>query len=229
MAVADYDFSLTRNQIIQRALSIIGAFSEDDVLSAYQETQGVQALNEIVKRWQTKHVFLWTEKIYTTPTVAGDDDYAVPTDPPFVAIDKLYVVSDDRDHLLEEKSLRDFQDIYDKTNEGFPDFWCLDYETLALPVVRIWPVPNEVWTLKMFGIAKLKDFDTSSGTPDFPAKWQAALTYALAYDLSFQYPVPMGEKDRIKLERDETFLEAKNADSSQSSDYRAPAGCFAEK
>lgn len=229
MAATDYDFVLTRTQIITRALSILGAYTEGDVLSAYQEEQGQIALNEIVKRWQTKHTFLWTEKIYTTPTVASDDDYALPTDPPFVSVDKVYIVDDDRDHLLEQKSFRDFMDIYDKTNKGFPDFWCIDHDTFAAPVLRLWPVPNEIWSIKMFGIIKLKDFDTASSTPNFPSRWQAALTYALAYDLSFQYPVPMGEKQAIKVERDETFLEAKNTDSNQSSDYRAPDGCFPQR
>lgn len=226
MAVADYDFVLTRTQIIERALSILGALTEGDVLSAYQAQQGVIALNEIVKRWQTKHTFLWTERIYSTSTVVGDDDYALPTDPPFLAVDKAYIVDDDRDHVLEQKSYRDFQDIYDKTEGGFPSIWCIDYTTLASPELRLWPVPNEIWTLKMFGVVRLKDFDTSSGTPDFPSRWQAALTYALAYDLSFQYPVPINEKQAIKVERDEAFMEAKNTDQTQPSDYKGPSGCF---
>lgn len=60
MALSDYDFNTTRNEIIERAYRIIGKLDPGDTLPGDMMVQAVIALNSLVKSWQSKHVFLWT-------------------------------------------------------------------------------------------------------------------------------------------------------------------------
>ena len=81
MAVADYDFALTRNEIIEMAHRKVGALSLGQGLSAEQIDSGVKQLDGMVKSWQNEHVFLWTQRIETVDLVGSDPDYALSTDP----------------------------------------------------------------------------------------------------------------------------------------------------
>jgi len=73
------DFNLTRNEIIERALRIIGKLEQGLSPSAEQVDEAVIALNTLVKDIQNKGVYLWTllreQKVFTSPPaeVIGTD------------------------------------------------------------------------------------------------------------------------------------------------------------
>jgi hypothetical protein len=54
------DWTRTRNQIISRALRIVGILSAEDSPTSNQLENANEALNSMVKAWQNDAIFLWT-------------------------------------------------------------------------------------------------------------------------------------------------------------------------
>lgn len=70
------DWTRTRDQIIARALRLVGALSMGDTPSANAITEGAEALNAIVKQLQTKGVRLWSQD-WLTHYVSNPDQCSV--------------------------------------------------------------------------------------------------------------------------------------------------------
>jgi hypothetical protein len=224
MALSDYDFNTTRNEIIERAYRIIGKLDPGDTLPGDMMVQAVIALNSLVKSWQSKHVFLWTLRDFTqslTPSVAS---YSLAlSDPPIYAIDRAYIRINNIDTKLDVASWRQYWDIQDKTSTGDPTMVALD--TQITPTLYVWPVPQEPRTIHFTAIVKLKDFDTANGNPDFPVRYADALTFGLAHALSFEYGLPLAERREIERQYQNNFAEAKGGERDRA-DFEFCDGAF---
>lgn len=226
MVAADYDYYADRSSIILRALRMVGGLHEGEVLSAYQDAAAQAALNTLVKSWQTKGIFLWTENRILVSTVAGTDNYVIPSNSsgsPLISIDKAFIRDNGQDIPLEVKSWRDFQDIFKKAEEGFPQYISHD---AANGLFYLWQVPDAIYSLYVFGVAKLKDFESSGGSGDVPSRWDRALVFGLAKELSFEYPMPANERDAISAEAEIAFLDGRKTEKQSSSDVQQTASCF---
>jgi len=67
------DFNRTRNEIVRRALRIIGVLAQGDVMSSAQLSEGAEALNSLVKSLQTEGVRLWTTEWVTKTFTASEE------------------------------------------------------------------------------------------------------------------------------------------------------------
>lgn len=211
MAASEYDFNVTRNEIIERAYRIIGKFSLGDVLSAEMYQQGIIALNSMIKSWQSKHVFLWTLKEFTQTLTAGQASYSLAsTDPAVYAIDRAYLRINNIDNPCDVASYRQYVDIPDKTSPGDPTIVALNGQ--ITPTLYVWPVPQQTRTLYYTGIVKLKDFDTAAGNADFPVRYLEAITFGLAHKLSFEYGLPVQQQREIERQYQSEFGEAKSGE-----------------
>lgn len=210
MAATQYDFNLTRSEIIERAYRIIGKLSMGETLSAEMFNQAVIALNSMVKSWQARNIFLWTIKEFTIPLLANTKTYSLPTDPPVYALDRAYLRIDNDDTAVTIASYRQYVDIYDKESLGDPSVVALD--TQITPTLYVWPVPSQARTLYYTGIVRLKDFDTSGQNPDFPVHWLEAITYGLAHKLASEYGLPLDERRELERQFQAEFQEAKTGD-----------------
>jgi len=211
MAASDYDFNVTRNEIIERAYRIIGKFSLGDVLSAEMYQQGIIALNSMIKSWQGKHVFLWTIKEFTQTLTVGQASYSLAsTDPAVYAIDRAYLRYDNIDHPCDVASYRQYVDIPDKTSKGDPTLVALNGQ--MSPTLYVWPVPQQTRTLYYTGIVKLKDFDTAAGNSDFPVRYIEAITFGLAHKLSYEYGLPIQQSRELERQFQAEFGEAKSGE-----------------
>lgn len=211
MTASDYDFNVTRNEIIERAYRIIGKLSPGEVLSAEMYQQAIIALNSMVKSWQSKHVFLWTIVEFTQGLTAGQASYSLSsTDPSVYAIDRAYVRINNIDHPCTVASFRQYVDIPDKTSAGDPTVVALNGQ--ITPTLFVWPVPTQTRLLYYSGIVKLKDFDTAAGTADFPVRYIEAITFGLAHKLSFEYGRPIQEQRELERQFQAEFGEAKTGE-----------------
>lgn len=214
MATTDYDHLSTRNQIVERALRIIGALYPGDTLSAERQDTAVRALNDMVKSWQNEHVFLWTLSNEQTTLTTATSSYAVPTDPAIIGIERAWFNDDSNDDIeIDVISIREYENIPSKSDSGDPV--CCAYNARDSKFY-IWPVPsfssgNKY--LKTHCIAKLKDFDSASGTGDFTSQWLDALVFGLASRLAPEYGLPLGERRELRMEAVTFFNRAKLSDS----------------
>lgn len=211
MATSDYDFTQTRDQIIKRALRIVGALADDSTPSTDALNNASDVLNSMVKRWQNDNIFLWTVTSSSLSLSSNTASYSLPTDPRVMAISAGYIVNpttDVNDVKIEQITFSDYQDTYDKTSVGTPTHFAVD-GLLPTPKVYVWPVPYQSMTLKYTGIAYLKDMDSGSATPDFPTRWIDALVYGLADSLSDEYILPVTERERFEKKAAVLKAEAK--------------------
>ena len=211
MATADYDFSLSRNQIIERAFELIGVRTRGQPLSGDALQEGKLALDMMVKSWQGKNVFLWTVKTIPQSLTAGNASYSLALDPPILSLDAAYLLNGANDHNeLDVLSWRDYQSIPDKSSSGNPVAVALDGQ--ANPTLYVYPVPTASGTISLNAICKLKDWDSPTNGADFPVRWERAIVYGLAADLADGYGLPLGERDRLAVKADRLFIEARQGD-----------------
>jgi hypothetical protein len=197
MAATDFDFSQTRLQIVQQAHRIIGALALGESLTTDQGTQGVEALNQIVKGLQAEHIFLWTLKNISQTLSSATASYLLSSDPPVLAVEKAWLRISGNDTPLEVIGWRDYQDIQTKAQA---------------PSLYVWPVPTSTLALYYLASTKAKDFDLDASTGDFPVKWLRALTYTLAADLADQYGVPLSERNLLSAKAEDLLTKAKKSD-----------------
>lgn len=223
MAASDYDFSVTRTQILERALRQVGALALGETMAADEEAQATLVLNTIVKSWQSRRTFLWSQVTYTQALSAGVGSYALPTSPPIVSLDAGYLRdSDNIDTPIIRSTLSEFRSISDKTATGEPTHYACDSSYLY-----VWPIPEAtpVFTFYADAISKLKDWDAPGSVGDFPVEWVNALVFAVAADLSHEYGLPPGERQALKLEAENYFHIARSG-TRGTEDSCVIGGCF---
>lgn len=211
MSLTDYDFNLTRNEIIERAYRIIGKLSMGETMSADMMAQAVIALNAMIKSWQSRNVFLWTIKEFTQALSSGVGSYSLASvEPPVYAIDSAYLRIDNSDRLVDVASWRQYTDLYDKTVKGDPTLVAIN--NALTPTLYVWPVPTQARTLYYTGIVKLKDFDSAGQSPDFPVRYLEAITFGLAHKLACEYGLPLQERRELERQAQSEFQEAKSGE-----------------
>jgi hypothetical protein len=226
MAATDYDHQATRNEIIQGALRKIGALHPGESIGGSEMVAAVQALNDMVKSWQSKNIFLWTVVEFDLTLATSDKDYAVPTDPPIILLEEAWYLDGTTLCPVEILSWREFLDIRTPSDTGVPTH--CTFKRGQSPEVHVWPTPTATEnndTFRCRGVAKLKDWETAAGSGDFPAHWTLALQYGLAVELAPEY----GLSDRriVKLETRAAaeFITAKQFDR-DGSEYETVRGAY---
>jgi hypothetical protein len=229
MPATDYDFIATRNEIIARAMRIVGALASGETLPADRLQQGVMILNHIVKGWQADRIFVWSLKRLDVPMVVGTASYSLHN--LNVNVDKVLVVdraalidSTDIDVQVRQISWREYNIIEDKTSSGDPCAIAVDYQ--ATPVMYVWPVPSRTGlTMALLAVTALKDEDTGASVGDIPVRFQEALVYALARDLADEYGLNLKERARY-VQKAEFYYERLKRGDRERADMEFVKGAF---
>lgn len=216
MVAADFDYQAVRNDIISRALRIVGAMSFGDTLTADHISQCSTALNQMVKAWQLKDVFLWTLVSNTLTLAAATESYATPTATPIIGVEQAYFVDGTRDRELDVISYRQYQEIPDKADAGEPTHIC--FVKTEPPTFLVWPVPDAIGSIKYLAVTKGQDFDDENDTGGFPSAWGEALSYGLAARICDEFILPLGERKHLEGKAETAFFEAKNGNVEQGTD-----------
>lgn len=211
MASSDYNFTLTRNQIISRALYMVGALPMGEVPSGFQLNHGVEILNTMVNAWQADNTFLWTQ---TAGTLTLSTTYAYNSlglNPPLLAIDQAYLRISNDDSPLEIISWYDYQAISDKSSTGDP--WKVALKPGNTPLLYVYPIPTTSRTLYYLGVCRAQDWDSASAGADFPVSFMEALIYGLAERLAPEYRLSLNERTLLAAQAADAFRKAKRGDS----------------
>jgi hypothetical protein len=213
------NYSVTRDDIVKRALRIIGALAQgrSPPVSAYSEA--AQALNDTMKEWMADGLHLWKYADLTFPPVANVIGYSIgegqtintPAPLKIVQAHRRLVYADGQilDVELEIVSKSDWQNIPNKLMTGFPvQMW---YRTppasasAAVGTVYLWPTPSAEFVsnggttgqIVLSYMEPFDDFDGSTNNPDVPPQFYNALCWALADQLAFEYGVPISDRAQI--------------------------------
>lgn len=196
-------FNLTSDQLVNAALRKIAVVGDGQSPSATQLSNGTQALNAMLKTFQTKGMPLWAISDMTVPLTATRVYTLSP-----VPLKVIQAMIEDGSSSIElnPKTHTDFNRLGNLDSTGQPNsYW---YDTVG--TLHIWPTPDSVSiatkTVRLVYQRQTTDMVSSADTLDFPAYWQEAVIYGLAHRLSGEYGVPlMDRQDLAKVA--EYFLE----------------------
>jgi hypothetical protein len=213
MSPTDYDFNLTRTEVIDRAYRIIGALGPGQCANGNMQEQGRIALNSMVARWQSDHIFLWKQNTYTTALLTNTASYQLVSDPEILTVDEAYIRINNNDTELEIIGWDEYIDLPNKQNKGDPVLIAVQPGTSFVTVYTYPVIDNATGKDLFFRVTeKLKDFDSASQSPEMRSAWLDALSYNLAYNLADEYSLSISERQHIGAKANEFYRGVKKTD-----------------
>ena len=203
-------FDLTRDNIINAALRKIGVVAKGQTAETEDITNGAQALNVMLKGFQTKGMPLWAIQEYTFPLTATRS-YTIgvgrtTNTPAPLKITQAYV----KDTTTNYSTPLNIQTHYNynitnpkSTDTGTPVN--LEYEPgNQSGLIRIWPTPDS-YSISSRNITivyqrPFEDMTASGDALDFPQYWLEAVIYGLASRLASEYGLPLPDRADLRQE-----------------------------
>lgn len=192
------DFNLNRNEIIEDALSILGAIAEGEPFTDDMKVRGARSLNLMIKDWQ-KDVDLWIKTRGTLTAETDKESYTMGssgdfTTRPLRILDMQFSQSSG-DIPMNAYTREEYFELSLKSSPGTPTNFYYDPQ-LTTGKLYVWPTlaSGNSGSFKFTYARQVEDFDSSTDNPDFPQEWLLAITFGLAELLGHHYG---GLTDRI--------------------------------
>ena len=202
-------YSTTRDDIIKRALRLIGVLAQGETPTADQVSEASVALNGLVKAWQADGMPLWAISTLPVTLVAGKSTYTIGTavtndivnDKPLKVMQCWnHNSTSNVDIPMRILTQNEYNRLGNKTSSGSPIQMYYqpnrDNGTLYL-----FPVPASTdaasQTLRLVYQRPYQDFNASTDAPDFPQEWYDAVTYGLASRLAPEYGIPAADRKTL--------------------------------
>jgi len=204
MTSGSTDFSVTRDDIIKRALRLIGVVAQGETPTTDQTTEAAFALNSLVKAWQADGMPLWAIKSYSVPLTAGTSAYeigltkAINIPKPLKVLQAYnHSTTSDVDIPMRIITKQEYNILGNKTSSGNPIQVYYNPQS-EYGILNVFPVPSTTEqsanTIVIHYQRPFEDFDASTDTPDFPQEWYDAIAYGLACRLAPEYGVAMADR-----------------------------------
>jgi hypothetical protein len=200
-----YNYTTNRDAIIARSLRIIGAIGQGETPTAAAVTEAAEALNDLVKEWESDGMPLWAIREYVITPTAGVTQYVVADGPLKVfqawRRDSSSTIPVDSPMIVFTKA--EYNMMSAKASAGTPNQLYYDPpgNLNNLGTVSFYPTPdaNAVTYQKYYlvGQRPFENFNAASDIPDFPQYWYNAVKWGLADQLSYEYGVGVTEKAQI--------------------------------
>ena len=198
------NFTVTRDDIIKRALRLIGVVAQGETPTTDQVTEAALSLNGLVKAWQADGMPLWALKETSIPLTGGVNSYtlglgATVNIPKPLKVTQAWFrnTASNVDIPLRIITKQEYNTLGNKSSQGAPIQ--IYYEPLRdTGVLHVFPTPGSVdasaGTVYIVYQRPFEDFDSSTDNPDFPQEWYDAVTYGLATRLAPEYGIPAADR-----------------------------------
>ncbi len=221
-----YNWTVTRNDIIEQALRKIGALGDHEAVTADTNklNVGIAAINPVLRHLTTKGMPLWamtevsvpfTAFTTSTPVAWGVGETIVSAFRPLKVVHAIRRDSTvsaapiDTPMTIAEKTF--FQTLSSKSQTGTP-LHVYHFPTAYSSALSVWPLPDSNaitnMTMRLWVQREYQDFDASSDEPDFPREWIEPFIYALAYHLAPNYGLPPADRGQLRSDRDALIASA---------------------
>lgn len=223
------NFSVTQNDIICRALRLVGVLAQGESPTTDQLSEASIALNSLVKAWEADGMSLWAIKQYSIPLTAGVSTYTIGVGQQINTPKPLKVLqawnhstTSNVDIPMRVISRQEYNLLGNKTSSGNP-IQCFYEPLIDYGILHVFPVPssNEQAsnTINIVYQRPYEDFDSSTDTPDFPQEWYDAITYGLAVRLAGEYQISTEVRRILQAEAAVIKQEALNFGTEEASLY----------
>ncbi len=185
-------FALTVAELVTEARGLLGIQASEEPLQAHELTQGIRALNMMLKAWQADGVKTWTLTEGSFALVQGDVDYVIGAGGSFTTvpleITDMRITRNSQDLPMNRMSREEYFSLPVKDSEGYPTQYFYDYQREG-GTFYVWPAPDGTASTIKFTYRRLMmDAGDGTNTVDAPAHWAEALAYNLAKRLIPYYP-----------------------------------------
>lgn len=200
-------WSLQRDAVVKAALRKLSVLSGGSQPTTTQVTDAAEALNAMLKGFQTDGMPLWAIKEYTFNTVATTNTYNIGigqtlnTSMPLKIIQAYRVESTGNINVpLNIYTHYDYNLLPINSSSGEPIN--LYYQPLSTyGVIELWPTPiDSNTTITIVYQRPFEDMNSATDDFDFPPYWTEAIIYGLAWRLSPEYGIPLQDRNLIMKE-----------------------------
>ena len=203
-------FSVTRDDIIKRALRLVGAISQGQTPNASLIDEASFALNGLIKALEAEGMPLWAITSTTIPLTAGSSSYTIGTGLTVNTSKPLKVyqafnhdINSNIDIPMRILTQSEYNLLGNKTSSGNPIQ--LYYHPMRdHGVMYVFPTPDTVDaannTITIYYQRPFEDAGSASDAQDFPQEWYDTLSYGLGVRLAPEYGLPI--EDRKALTQD---------------------------
>jgi hypothetical protein len=200
-------FELSRDELVAAAIRKLAVNGDGVSPSTTQITNAAQALNAMLKTFQSYGMPLWAIKEYDVPMTLGTVKYnigtgqTINTPMPLKVLQASLIKADGTDLPLIIETHYNYN-LLPPASASSGEPTQIMYEPLAkYGVLNVWPAPdNSTSVIRLTYQRPFEDFTTSTDTPDFPSYWTEALIYGLAVRLAPEYGVPIQDRGLLVKE-----------------------------
>ena len=212
------DLKLTGTDIITEAMELCGALAEGETPSSEALTSMLRTLNNLVKLWGAD-TQIYAQGEYQLDLVASTAQYSLGVANVGYIPNKILNATIIDTTTLNEIPLspltqEEWYSLTDKTTESVPTQYYQKRNATGVDMdLYLWPVPADTtYDVKLWIQYPLRDVTAVSDDVYFTQEWYMALSYALAYAISFKYGVHPIERREIKAAADEYYETASSYD-----------------
>jgi hypothetical protein len=204
-------WKLQRDSIISAALRKLAVLSGGASPEAYQITNATEALNAMLKTFETDGMPLWAMKSYTFTTIVGQSQYVIGDGQALNTAFPLKVVQAWRN--VSSNSSNVPMNVYTDYNFNILPLAISSGTPVNLYYqpqngtgnINLWPKPSDATTTITVRYQRpFEDMNSATDDLDFPSYWTEAVIYGLAMRLAPEYGVPL--QDRQLLEKEAEFF-----------------------
>jgi hypothetical protein len=175
-------YNLTVNDVIQEAYDRIGG----DPILGYDVRSARRSMNIMFSDWANRGYNQWTVEYKTLAITTATIQYTLDYDTVDI-INANIQISDGTEYAMTALGLNDYALISNKTTSARPTQYYL--QRLATPVIKIYPAPDQNYTMTYYRMRKIEDITAStvSGVEqniDVPFRAFECMCAGLAYYLS---------------------------------------------
>ena len=176
------DFEPDVSEYIEEAFERCGL----EIRTGYDLKSAKRSLNLLFAEWANRGLNRWTIEQSTLSITSGTNSYSLGAD----TIDILSAVirtgtgTNQNDQQINRVSRDTYLNIPSKNSTGKPSQWYVDRQ--IAPTVKLWPTPDDSYTLVYDRLTRMNDADTYINTLEVPFRFYPCLTAGLAYYISMK-------------------------------------------
>ena len=222
-------WSLQRDSIINSALRKLAVLSGGSTPATYETTNATEALNALLKGFQTDGMPLWAMQSYTFTPTAGTAAYNIGVGQTLNVPMPLKVVqawrssSSTSNIPMNVYSDNNYNVLPLAYSSGTPVN--LYYQPRSVyGTINLWPLPaDSTYSITIRYQRPFEDMVGSTDNLDFPSYWTEAIIYALADRLAPEYGIPLEDRKLLSQQASAFRATALSFGSEEASLYLQPS------
>lgn len=203
--MSTYVFNLTADQMVRQALQHCGVVGLGMPVLPEMLQDGRDKLSTILKALQARGTTLSQLVRATLVLSPGQSSYVLPA--AFIDVEDeqttlLLPNGSTTETYVDRMAYADWRIISDKSISGLPTRVYIE-KSATVCTAFFWSVPDQAYTWEYRGVQLLPDMSTGGQLSELAQKWVSALTWRLAYWLSFPLNVPQMRRQELKTNADD--------------------------